>query len=246
VVASDWDGYRDLVEDDRTGFLVPTAMVAGATANTTARLLTGELSYDYFLAECSQATAVDIPAMAEALSQLASDAALRLRMGAAGCARARELFAWPKIISAFEDLWQSQNAERSARSERSRHKGGGARWRGSAGPAFYPPPEKAFAGYPSRFLGAADRLVAVPGGDGLIDELLTMPLVNHAPEPRVSDRELIRAALALAPCSIGDFDRYWLEAGVDPERGRATLAWMLKYGLLRAEIEQRPTDGRSQ
>ena len=39
VVASDWDGYRDLVVDGHTGFLVPTAMVAGATAAATARLL---------------------------------------------------------------------------------------------------------------------------------------------------------------------------------------------------------------
>ena len=32
VVASDWDGYRDLVEDGVTGLLVPTTMVDGATA----------------------------------------------------------------------------------------------------------------------------------------------------------------------------------------------------------------------
>ena len=32
VVASDWDGYRDLVADGETGFLVPTAMVEGATS----------------------------------------------------------------------------------------------------------------------------------------------------------------------------------------------------------------------
>jgi hypothetical protein len=45
VVASDWDGYRDLVVDSETGWLVPTAMVEGATAGATARLLTGELPY---------------------------------------------------------------------------------------------------------------------------------------------------------------------------------------------------------
>ena len=61
VVASDWNGYRDSVEDGRTGFLVPTTTVSGATAIATARLLAGELNYDHFLAECSQATAVDIP-----------------------------------------------------------------------------------------------------------------------------------------------------------------------------------------
>ena len=39
VVASDWDGYRDLVIDGVTGFLVPTYMVRGATEDATARLL---------------------------------------------------------------------------------------------------------------------------------------------------------------------------------------------------------------
>ena len=32
VVASDWDGYRDLLENGRSGFLVPTALVKGGTA----------------------------------------------------------------------------------------------------------------------------------------------------------------------------------------------------------------------
>ena len=84
VVASDWDGYRDIVRDGETGFLAPTLMVDGATAGATVRLMVGELTYDHFLAECSQATAVDVPAMAEAIARLAGDAALRRRMGEAG------------------------------------------------------------------------------------------------------------------------------------------------------------------
>ena len=76
VVASDWDGYRDLVVDGQTGFLVPTVMVEGATAAATARLLVGELTYDHFLAEISQATAVDMPGMAAALGRLVGDPAL--------------------------------------------------------------------------------------------------------------------------------------------------------------------------
>src|SRR6516164_5936950 len=58
VVASDWDGYRDLVADGETGFLVPTSMVRGGTADATARLLLGATDYDGFLAECNQAVAV--------------------------------------------------------------------------------------------------------------------------------------------------------------------------------------------
>ena len=160
VVASDWNGYRDLVEDGQTGFLVPTATVAGATPTATARLLAGELNYDHFLAECSQATTVDIPAMAAALTRLVTDPELRARMGAAGCARAREHFAWAQIIHAYEDLWRHQDEERLRRAQLNvTH----SRWRGAAGPAAYPSPVTAFAGYPSRCLDAAARVVAGPG-----------------------------------------------------------------------------------
>jgi glycosyltransferase involved in cell wall biosynthesis len=240
VVASDWDGYRDLVEDGRTGFLVPTATVAGATATATARLLIGELNYDHFLAECSQATAVDITAMAAALTRLVSEGDLRLRMGAAGCSRAREHFAWEKVISMYEDLWRIQDAERCARASSS---AGESRWRGPAGPAAYPAPEHTFAGYATRCLDASDRVVPVPGSDGLIDALLEMPLANHAPLRRVSDPELIHAALELAPCSIEELDRHWFLSGVEKGLGRSTVAWMLKYNLLRTEFGERPAQG---
>ena len=62
VVAADWNGYRDLVEDGRTGLLVPTTMVRGASSAATSRLMFGELDYDHFLAEVSQTVAVDVAA----------------------------------------------------------------------------------------------------------------------------------------------------------------------------------------
>src|SRR5206468_3789402 len=43
VVASDWDGYRDLVVHDQTGYLVSTYLVKDATLNTTMRLLLAEI-----------------------------------------------------------------------------------------------------------------------------------------------------------------------------------------------------------
>jgi hypothetical protein len=240
VVASDWNGYRDLVEDGRTGFLVPTAMVSEATASATARLLTGELNYDHFLAEIGQTATVDIPSMAGALTRLLSDQELRLRMGAAGCARARAQFAWATVIGEYERLWRHQDEKRRRAVRLGEDRG---RWRGPAGPAAYPAPETAFAGYPTRWLGNDDRVAPAPGASGMIDELLALPLSNHAPNRRVSDPELVRGALALAPCSVESFDRYWFECGVEKGLGRSTLAWMLKYDLVRADFGDRPVEG---
>ncbi len=231
VVASDWNGYRDLVEDGRTGFLVPTQMVAGATATATSRLLIGELNYDHFLAEIGQATAVDVAGMGAALARLVSDPELRARMGAAGCARARERFAWSKVILAYEELWRHQDEERRGHAQLSETR---SRWQGAAGPAFYPSPETAFAGYPTRCLDCNDRVTAGPGAVGQVEALLSMPLSSHAKSWRVNDPELIKGALGLAPCTILDLDAYWSGARVERSQGRSTVAWMLKYDLLRA------------
>ena len=84
VVASDWDGYRDLVVDGETGLLVPTAMVVDSTRQMTARLIVGEINYDHFLAEASQAAVVDPTAAAAAYGCLLRDAHRRLRPGGGG------------------------------------------------------------------------------------------------------------------------------------------------------------------
>jgi len=226
VIASDWDGYRDLVVDGETGFLVPTAIVAGATADATARLLLGSLNYDHFLAECSQSTAVDPNAAASALSRLVADESLRRRMGDAGRRRALEQFAWPRIIRLYESLWNEQETERRARSVR-----GNSVAIGRDGPAAYPSPERSFAGYPSRVVDATD--VVEPAGDLVaLERLLATPLTHHAAGRRVSDPQLILAAIERAPCTVAELDQEWAAAGIPFDIGRSTLAWMLKYGLL--------------
>src|SRR5262249_14167252 len=211
VVASDWDGYRDLVEDGVSGFLVPTAMVEGATTTAAARLLMGELTYGHFLAECSQATTVATPAMAAALARLAGDEALRHRMGAAGRLRAREQFAWPRIISAYEQLWRDLDAERRAWAS-----SGSSPHQDPARPAAYPAPQRTFAGYPPHRLRPADRLAPAPGAGDALESLLAMPLTHHAPDRRVADAALLRAAFAAAPCSVDDLDRFWARSGIEP------------------------------
>jgi glycosyltransferase involved in cell wall biosynthesis len=237
VIASDWDGYRDIVAHQETGFLVPTMMVKGATAAATARLLSGELGYDHFLAECSQATTVDVCAMKSAIERLLIDPDLAVRMGRAGCRRARERFAWPGIIRAYEQLWRDQDIERAERARLADKKA--PRW----GPAAYPAPERSFAAYPTRYLDGPDRLTLVPGSADALESLLAMPLVHHAAGHRVQDPTILTKALHTAPCSIDDLDRLWDRLGISPEIGRATLAWLLKYDLLRAVYDPAPTGG---
>ncbi len=235
VVVSDWDGYRDLVIDGETGLLVPTSMVTDAQAELTTRLLLGELNYDHFLAESSQTVSVDVDAASRALGRLIDDAPLRQRLGDAGRRRAVEHFAWPTIIQRYEDLWKQQEAERLRFVTRR-----DTRPMRFVTPAIYPELDHTFAGYPSRTLQGGDNLVASPDADAWLDRFLTMPLTNHGGSRRSNDAALLRVLLAEAsvPCPITRLDALLSKAGTSFRDGRATLAWMLKYGLLRVAADQ--------
>jgi glycosyltransferase involved in cell wall biosynthesis len=230
VVATDWDGYRDLVEDGRTGFLVPTRMVEGATADATVRLLLHGIDYDAFLAECNQAVAVDLDQTAAAYARLLTDEPLRRRLGEAGRQRVLERFTWARVIAACEGLWRSQEAER--RDWAGRHPSPAPRL---PGPACFPAPEFSFAGYPSHLLDADARVEAAPDAGADLGLVLGLPLTSYARERRLADEPGLRALLAEArrPRTIADLDAVLRRLGTEPGRGRATLAWMLKYGLLR-------------
>jgi glycosyltransferase involved in cell wall biosynthesis len=198
VVASDWDGYRDLVADGETGYLVPTRMVRGATSESTVRLLLGTIDYDQFLAECNQTVAVDVFTAAEGYARLLGDPALRRRMGTAGRQRVLDRFAWPHVIRAYEDLWRGQEAERQSWMARA----SGAK-KTYAGPARYPAPEDSFAGYPTAVLEWEDRVQAVPGAEQQLATLLGTPLTAYAAEARVQDGRPGRGAGCRGTAVIG-------------------------------------------
>jgi len=223
VVGSDWDGYRDLIADGETGFLVPTRMVRGATTGASARLLAGLTNYDHFLAECGQAAAVDAAAAADALTRLVADAGLRAAQGAAGRARAEAHFTWARVVRAYEALWAEQTADLAR-----------AAARPAAAPARYPPPERAFEAYPTAWLGDADLVAAAPDALPRLAPLLAMPLTNLAAARRCADPAVLAALLDAAgtPAAVGALAARLEAAGVAGEAARATIVWLLKYGLL--------------
>jgi glycosyltransferase involved in cell wall biosynthesis len=228
VVASDWDGYRDLVDPGVTGLLVPTTIVAGASSGSTSRLLYGAIDYDHFLAETSQTITVDVASAGEALARLVGDDSYRRSLGAAARRRAVDRFAWPRVIASYEALWKEQDALRrevalAAPAPRA--------------PALYPPVERSFSSYPSRWLDEAGAwdVATTEHAQRELSRLLAMPLTNHVPDGRICDGPLLLAALAQAipRCPASSLEASFRAAGFDRRRARAALAWMLKYDLLR-------------
>jgi len=102
VVASDFSGYRDLVKEGETGFLVPTYGPADyglmdafwpIAAERTAAL------------QVAQRTALDLDVLAARLRLLRDRPELARRMGEAGRRRVLRRFHWPVVIRAMEEHW---------------------------------------------------------------------------------------------------------------------------------------------
>lgn len=229
VLVSDWDGYRDTVTHGAEGLVVPTVMPpAGSGLDLGYRYLVGDETYGSYIAAGSQTTAVDVEATAQALELLAVNETLRLRLGAAGAARADGVYDWRHIIPAYESLWE-ELATRRARGTESVP-------RAVTRPAHpsRPDPYKMFAGFPTGQLTLSDRLEIAASSLDAINALLQHRMNMFTPgilldgdqiavliqsikrEPGMSAAELVTA----------------LSPG-DRPRVLRTIAWLLKLGYLR-------------
>jgi starch synthase len=113
VVVSDWDGYRDTVEDGVQGFRIPTTIPPPPLGEELAwRHAAGLDSYDLYVGHASQFTAVDVEACAAAYAKLASEPGLRRSMGEAGRRRARAQYDWSRIVAEYEALWDELDTRR--------------------------------------------------------------------------------------------------------------------------------------
>ena len=103
VVASDYDGYRDLVVDGDTGFLVPTL----GLPDTDPWDVLAPLCYDnHAQLLLAQGLAVDVAATARVLEALILDPHKRRAMGRGGRARVEAQFSWASVIDRHLALWE--------------------------------------------------------------------------------------------------------------------------------------------
>ena len=104
AVVSDYDGYRDIVVHGETGLTVPTLAPQATPDVDMLASVFFDSQYHLLLA---QQTVVDVPALADALARLATDADLRARMGAAARARVLAEFTWDGVAARWLDLWEA-------------------------------------------------------------------------------------------------------------------------------------------
>ncbi|MDR2054518.1 MAG: glycosyltransferase family 4 protein [Desulfovibrio sp.] len=106
VVASNFDGYRDLLDDGENGILVPVIGPADTRGTDCLARVVPAAEYHLLLA---QQSAVDVKAFGEAMFRLAADAALRRKMGRAGRRRVLAGYTWRHIVNRYLALWVELN-----------------------------------------------------------------------------------------------------------------------------------------
>ncbi|WP_147819403.1 glycosyltransferase family 4 protein [Salidesulfovibrio onnuriiensis] len=101
-IASDYDGYKDLVVDGETGIRVPTV---GAVSTLDADLMAPFVFDSQYHLMLAQQTVVRIPDLAEAIRSLVENSDLRRSMGAAARRRVEENYSWSAVIRQYVQLW---------------------------------------------------------------------------------------------------------------------------------------------
>ena len=223
-VVSDWNGYRDTVRHGVDGFRIHTTQPqAGLGADLVYAYAMRLMTYEDYAGSASLMTAVDVGQTAEALTLLFSDPDLRARMGAAGRARAREVFDWGAVIPQYQALWAELARRRTAAGQQP----------GLQNP-YRPDPFRMFAPYPTAVLEADDLVASArPFVDGEAAFLLESPGVRNSAArlPTTTEAESLIAAITDQPRTVGA-----LLAAFPPDRRpfvERGILWLAKFGFVR-------------
>lgn len=228
VVASDWDGYRFTIRHGQEGFLAPTLIPSPGPPSV--MLLRRHLqrmdTYQAYVGQLAQHTAVDVGAAARGLADLALSPDLRRQMGASGRSRVRDTFDWKRVVVGYRELFNSL-----------------AELRRQAPAAFPGPRLNPVHGDPFRDHGSfatlkltADTEIALrPGLDLATDPALnsSVTLDTYGEAWRLNMAELLPLVEGLTGPGwrrVGDL----LATIAPPARARTTygLAWLCKMGVL--------------
>lgn len=229
IIASNFNGYRDIVVHGETGLLVPTM---GPEHSEETNLLAGIWFDNQYHLRMAQQTCVSVPGLAKALASLGTNPALRHSMGQAGAERTQTLFSWPAIATAYVTLWQRLAKtplppQEEARIRSQRH---------PLAPNF----AHSFQAHFSHTLGPQStlRVRRTPTGDAVYAGRVP-PLLYAGMEFMIEEKPLHRMLLAarkpVMVCTLVEMLRqHWpaVQQGIAQERAAMVVLWALKHDYL--------------
>ena len=120
-IVSDWNGYKDLVKDNETGYLIPTKYAAESDHEINYVDIDYKIektNFDYMIGLKSMKTVINENALTSRLSFLIDNAEIREKMGYKGRQRWNKLFSWKVVSDQYRDLWINLKERRSGYSEK--------------------------------------------------------------------------------------------------------------------------------
>jgi glycosyltransferase involved in cell wall biosynthesis len=208
VICSDWDGYKELVEHELTGYRVPTYWMPCDQKICDHAGLSDWMMDHFYL---GQSVSVDVPEMASAIERLVSDRRLREQWGANGRRRVLEHFNWPVVMRQYLELWEELKMIAAAEPVTSLRQTSWYR------PDFF----QTFRHYPTRVLGPSQKVTT----RGPLD-FKWYPELSAEIRPGLFE-QITRAASD--GVTIGELERLADENEITLDSLRFHIMWLLKY-----------------
>ncbi len=118
VIVSDWNGYKDTVNDKENGFRIKTISLSDGFGQDIAYShMMGALNYDHYIGYSSQRVAIDVRDCINKLTLLINDKNLRKKLGKNAQARAKKYFDWSIILNQYSSLKEELNSIRRVESK---------------------------------------------------------------------------------------------------------------------------------
>jgi glycosyltransferase involved in cell wall biosynthesis len=226
VVASDWSGFRTLVDDTRTGYLIPTTALKSCPP---VDILTPLYHNVINLHLASQSVATDLDVLCDRLVDLVDRPDLRRTLGEAGRAFAQE-FDWARIVEQYVALWSTLRA-----------------WTTRCVIDPDRPPRldfrNSFASYPTRVLDPDDAVTTSSAGADLLRG--SGSLQSYSGLAEVISAEVVTQVLQRAmPGVSAGLLQSELSDVANPDLVAFHAIWLYKYGLVSiAPASARPSQG---
>lgn len=225
VVASDFDGYRDLVQDAVSGFLIPTAWLPLSERIADLRgILEPALSSFY----AAQNVMLDDEVFMQRLLSLIDDPGLRRRLGDAGRVEAQQRFHWRSIIAGYESLWAGLKAATTSALPKIAP--------GAAADPNLAALTTVFGHYPTFILTDESSLALSLRGQAAVAGDLILPAVYQDASPLLPDglASWVLSSLAGQGDTLGGLlTKGRREMNSQDDLLRAAVVWLAKHGLVR-------------
>jgi len=229
-VISDWNGYKETVRHNVDGFRISSYTPrAGRGLDLALKFAAEWDSYEAYVGQVSQFTAIDLDEATDALCALVDDAELRARMGEAARLRASEVFDWKAVIPMYEALWGELDATRQRAAAEA------APQRNTAENPWALDPFRLFGSYPTEWLTAHTMVALAPGLDADSAALiLRKPMVaaGQLVLPTADDtRAILKFLGERRQCRVHEVvEQFPFARRAGAERG---LVWLAKYGVVK-------------